>query len=153
MPRTLVMELRNIESAMSQERPVTCPAGEAVAETLEGPACRCRLETMMTGSRSLITVARDISTWSNFCTGRNDIDSRSGHEVCPTWLAAREIERQGLPLRTLTETSGVRRSFGMEDIEEIEERRAAGDIDGARKIQERIAEARREQGLRDVGKG
>ena len=144
MPRTLSMERSNVESAMSEDREVTCPAGDKVGETLEGPGCFCRLEG------GLISVATDITSWSVYCTGRSDLDPLSGYLVCPTWRAARELERAHEPVGRLIAADGLRRNFSVEDIEEIEERREAGDTDGARAIQERIAEARREQGLRDV---
>lgn len=147
MPRTLLMELRNVESAMSEDREVTCPAGEKV-ETPEGPTCRCRLESTP-GFPSLISVARDLSSWSVFCTGRNDIDPGCGYPACPTWRAARESEWRSENSEALVAPSGLRRTFSVEDLEEIERRREAGDTKGADAVQERIGEMQR---LRDVGR-
>lgn|SRR4051812_3772966 len=138
MPRTTLMDKRSYD-AEDLDLPVVCPAGERVGETAEGPGCHCRIE----GQR--ISAARDGSTLAIFCMG--------SHELCPTWRAAREIEWEHRAVAELTADPHVQRSFTMEDIQEINERRDAGDFEGAEKIQARIREARAAQGLRDVPAG
>lgn len=138
MPRTSLMEKRAYD-AEDLDMPVLCPAGERIGETAEGPGCHCRIE----GSK--ITAARDGSTLAIFCMGE--------HELCPTWRGAREIEWEDRPLSELTAEDEIQRSFTMADIEEINERREAGDFEGVERIQARIREARAAQGLRDVPAG
>lgn len=50
---------------------VVCPAGEPVAETSEGAACRCRIE------HNTLTIRRDPTSLVSFCLGRYD--------TCSTW--------------------------------------------------------------------
>lgn len=135
MPRTTLMEKKSYDFE-DLDLPVTCPAGERIGETLEGPGCRCRIEG------STITSARDGSSLAIFCTGE--------HTMCPTWRVARETEWEHESVMRITETAGVRRNYTVEDLAEIEERMQAGDVDGARAIQRRIYESRRAQGLVDV---
>jgi hypothetical protein len=136
MPRTAILELRNVESAMTLDREVVCPLGDRIHETAEGPACHCRAE------QSLVSVARDLSSFSVFCTG--------DHTMCPTFRAAREAEWNNEAISSITKSVGYERTYALADLEEMEERRAAGDFAGAQKIQDRIYEARRSQGLMDV---
>lgn len=138
MPRTVLMTKRSYD-AEDLDLPVTCPAGERIGESLDGPGCRCRIEG------SIITAARDGSSLAVYCMGE--------HALCPTWRLGRETEWRHEAVSGLTVPSGARRSYTVEDLEEIEDRKEAGDFEGAHAIGEQIAESRRAQGLRDVGKG
>jgi hypothetical protein len=137
------MELKVVESAFSMDRPVTCPAGTLV-ETAEGPTCFCAHE------QGKISVAKDITSFSMFCAGDNNVDPLTGYQVCPTWRAARDMEDRVGSSAKLIAPDGMRRNYSVEDLMEIEERVAAGDTEGALAIARRIAESRAEQGLRDV---
>lgn len=130
------MEKRGYD-AEDLDQPVTCPAGERIGETLEGPGCRCRIES------STITASKDGSSLAIFCMG--------AHELCPTWRMAREAEWQDEAVMKLTSPSGLRRNFTVDDLREADERMEAGDVEGAKAIRRRIEDSRREQGLRDVG--
>lgn len=119
----------------SLDREVTCPAGERIGERREGPSCRCRIED------ALITAAHDVSSLSTFCMGE--------HTMCPTWRAVRELEWQNQEFEVLVERSGLDRNYTVADLQEIEERQAAGDMEGAQKIADRILDSRASQGLVD----
>ena len=128
------MERRQYD-AHDLDAPVVCPAGERIAERLEGPACRCRIES------SVITAARDGSSLAVYCQG--------DFKLCPTWRLARETEWRHQTPETLTVPTGLSRNFTLDDAAEVGERLEAGDIAGAEAIRARIDESRRAQGLRD----
>ena len=138
MPRTTLMAQRSYD-AQDLDKPVTCPAGERIGEVVEGPGCRCRIEG------STITAAKDGSSLAIFCMGDNTL--------CPTWRLARETEWEHEAVMAIASPSGVHRSFSVETLEEIEERRAAGDAASAARLAGEVYEARRAQGIRDVSRG
>lgn len=138
MPQTKLME-RRVYDFGKLDLPVVCPAGERITETPLGPACRCRIED------SVITAARDGTMLATFCMG--------SHEVCPTWRVTRELEWENRDVQDVLNDPGAERSFTMETLLELEERRESGDHEGAERIVRGIRERREAQGLRDVDWG
>lgn len=118
------------------DRPVTCPAGEKIHERPEGPSCRCRIEG------STITASFDGSSLAHFCMG--------AHTLCPTWRLAREAEWVDQDVTRLFDPEGAGRNYTIEDLEQIEECRAAGDLEGAMRLIRQIRERRAAQGLVDL---
>lgn len=113
--------------------PVVCPAGVRVEETIEGPACECRIEG------SIITAAKDPSSLAGYCMGV--------HELCPTWREARHLEHaNGDPMRMI-DAGGAARTYGMDDLEEIQAREDAGDFASADAMRRAIMERKHERGL------
>lgn len=51
---------------------IKCPAGELVSETLQGPACRCRI------TRETLTAYENASSLNAFCASR--------YTQCPVWV-------------------------------------------------------------------
>lgn len=127
------MERRNVETTRRFDLPVVCPAGERIVETLEGPACRCRIE------QSIISAAKDPSSLAGFCMGV--------HAMCPTWREARQAEWAHADPARLVEPSGADRTYAMEDLREIAEREDAGDFEGADAIRRTVLERKRARGL------
>jgi hypothetical protein len=50
---------------------IRCPAGELVQETIQGPACRCRI------TRETITASENSRSLKSFCAGK--------YIECPIW--------------------------------------------------------------------
>lgn len=119
--------------AQALDRPVVCPAGDAVKETLEGPASFCRIE------QGLITAARDPSSLNAYCQG--------AHELCPTWRAARQIEWENADVASLIAPQGAQRTYDMEDLLDIQEREDAGDRASADAKRRELLQRAAAQGL------
>lgn len=63
--------MKNLESEA-----IKCPAGVFVAETIRGPACRCRI------TQETLTVVENAGTLRAFCA--------ADYKACPTWRAEKE---------------------------------------------------------------
>jgi hypothetical protein len=130
------MERLNFD-AESLDLEVECPAGEKVAETREGPACYCRIEG------SLVTAARDPSSLGAYCMG--------AYVFCPTWREHRVYqERTGHTTGVVEHeerTGAIERSYGYEDLAEIQSREDEGDFAGADEKRREILERKRARGL------
>ena len=50
---------------------IKCPAGDLVSETIQGPACRCRI------TRETLTTVENASSLNAFCAGKD--------QNCPVW--------------------------------------------------------------------
>lgn len=102
---------------MSAAPEIVCPAGLPIAETPEGPACMCRIESTSRavaghdGPASIIKEATSPVSFRRCSTAPADRDSESpeAYTDCRSWRA----EWLNRKARKLTDEPGKRRTGGL----------------------------------------